>query len=147
MRLANAGVYAVTVTNSFGSAFSSNATLTIIDTLDHFAWGAIPSPRFANHPFGVSIRAMDSINQVFTNFAGSGMLTAPGDMSLQPAISGNFAQGVWTGSLTVPQTFTNLILQANDGAGHIGLANSISIVPAPSLACPLRKLLARVLAR
>jgi hypothetical protein len=77
---------------------------------------------------------MDSINQVFTNFAGSVMLTAPGDMSLQPAISGNFVQGVWTGSLTVPQTFTNLILQANDGAGHIGLANSINIVPAPSLA-------------
>ncbi|HEV2694094.1 MAG TPA: immunoglobulin domain-containing protein, partial [Verrucomicrobiae bacterium] len=133
VQLANAGVYAVTVTNIFGSNASSNAVLNVIDVLDHFAWGSVPSPRFASAPFVTTIRAMDSINQQFTNFTGAVFLTTTNGIPLIPGISGSFTQGAWAGSITVTQMITNLVLRANDGAGHIGLANSIFITIPPSL--------------
>jgi hypothetical protein len=50
-----------------------------------------------------------------------------------PALSGNFVQGVWTGSVKVSQSVTNLVLRAADGFGHTGLANPINIITLPSL--------------
>jgi len=44
VQLTNAGNYAVTVTNLFGLAVSSNATLTVIDVLDHFTWNRCRHP-------------------------------------------------------------------------------------------------------
>jgi hypothetical protein len=133
VQLANAGVYAAAVTNSFGSAASSNATLTVIDVLDHFSWSPIPSPRFVNAPFGVAVQARDSVNQVFTNFAGTISLTSASGVTINPAVSTSFAQGIWTGAVTIPQTVSNLVLEANDGAGHVGLANAINVVGTPTL--------------
>jgi hypothetical protein len=133
VQLVNAGVYALTVTNLFGVAVSSNATLTVIDTLDHFAWGSIPSPRFVNSPFGVSIQAMDSINQLFTNFTGTVALSASGAAPVNPPVSSSFVLGAWAGPVAVGQTATNLILQASDGFGHVGFANVINIMAVPSL--------------
>jgi hypothetical protein len=133
VQLANAGVYALIVTNDFGVTVSSNATLTVFDTLDHFNWSAIPSPRFVNAPFGVTIQAVDSINQVFTNFTGTVSLTAVDGTTVVPSSSGNFVQGVWGGSLTIPQPDSNLVLEANDGAGQTGLANPFTVVMPPAL--------------
>jgi len=133
-QLASAGAYAVTVTNLFGSAASSNATLTVLDVLDHFAWNLIPSPRFVNAPFGVSILAMDSINQLFTNFNRTAQLSATNGVPVNPPVTGGFVQGVWTGSVIIPQAGSNLVLQASDGAGHAGLANPINVIPTPALA-------------
>jgi hypothetical protein len=50
-----------------------------------------------------------------------------------PASSGSFANGVWTGNITVPQTASNMVLLADDGAGHFGLSNpfQVSCVVAP----------------
>ena len=60
-----------------------------------FRLGSIPSPRFVNAPFGVTlIRAVDSINQVFTNFAGAVALTASNGITVNPTTSGGFTQGV-----------------------------------------------------
>jgi len=133
VQLANAGVYALTVTNGFGSAVSSNVTLTVIDTLDHFTWSPVPSPRFVGAPFGVSVQARDSINQLFTNFTGVVFFTVTNGATVKPPTSGSFVQGVWNGPVMVAQTGTNLVLQANDGAGHAGLANAINVLAAPSL--------------
>jgi len=132
-QLANAGVYAVTVTNLFGLAVSSNATLTVNDVLDHFSWNLVPSPRFVNAPFNVSIQAMDSINQLFTNFAGTVLLTTTNGIPASPGASGGFVQGTWTNAITISQPATNLVLQASDGAGHLGLANPINVISPPSL--------------
>jgi len=134
LQLAQAGVYALTASNTYGTAVSSNATLTVIDTLDHFAWNTVPSPRFVNVPFGVTIQAMDSINQVFTNFTGTVALATTNGITLNTSASGNFAQGFWAGSLTIPQTSTNLVLVANDGSGHAGLSSPINVINVPSLA-------------
>jgi subtilase family serine protease len=128
----NAGVYYVTVTNLYGSTNSSNATLTVTG-FDHFAWNPIPSPRFVNAPFAVTILAQDTTNGTFTNFVGTVMLSSTNGIMISPQVSSNFVGGVWNGTITVPQVASGLVLQANDGAGHIGMANAIDVVNPPSV--------------
>jgi subtilase family serine protease len=134
VQLASAGVYVVTVTNAFGIAVSSNAALTVIDLLDHFTWSPVPSPRFVNAPFAVTIQALDSINQLFTNFTGTVALAGTNGTAVNPPVSTSFTQGVWSGTLTITQAVANLVVRANDGAGHVGLANPINVIATPSLA-------------
>jgi hypothetical protein len=131
VQLSQAGNYAVLVTNLYGSILSSNVVLTV--TLDHFAWGSIPSPRFVNTPFSVVIRAQDMTNGLFTNFTSTAILGTTNGIAITPPVSGNFIQGVWTGSVVVSQTASNLVLQANDGLGHFGLANPINVIDLPIL--------------
>jgi hypothetical protein len=50
-----------------------------------------------------------------------------------PTVSGNFTQGVWTGSIRVPQIVSNLVLRADDGLRPTAPANSINVVSVPSL--------------
>jgi len=126
-----AGNYAVLVTNSYGSVLSSNAMLTV--TLDHFAWNPIPSPRFLNTPFAVVIQARDMTNGLFTNFTGTAILGSTNGVAVTPPVSGNFVQGVWTGSMVISQTGSNLVLRANDGLGHFGLANPVNVIRLPNL--------------
>jgi FG-GAP-like repeat/Immunoglobulin domain/IPT/TIG domain len=133
VQLTNAGLYSVTVSNLYGGVISSNATLTVNDVLDHFVWNQIPSPRFLNVPFTVTIQAQDVINAPFTNFIGTVNLTSTNGIAVNPHISANFIQGTWTGSLTITQATSNLTLRADDGFGHFGLANSISVVNLPGL--------------
>jgi hypothetical protein len=131
VQVSQAGNYTVLVTNLSGSIFSSNAVLTV--TLDHFAWNPIPSPRFVNTPFAVTIRAQNPTNGIFTNFTGTAILGTTNGIAVTPSVSGNFVQGVWTGAVVIAQTASNLVLRANDGLGHFGLANPINVVSLPSL--------------
>jgi hypothetical protein len=131
VQLSQAGNYAALVTNLCGSILSSNAVLTV--TLHHFAWGSIPSPRFVNTPFSVIIRAQDLTNGIITNFTGTAILGSTNGVAVTPLVSGNFVQGVWTGAVVISQTASNLVLQANDGLGHFGVANPINVVSLPSL--------------
>jgi hypothetical protein len=101
--------------------------------LDHFAWDSIPSPRFVNTPFAVTIRAQDPTNGIFTNFTGTAFLGSTNGVAITPSVSGNFVQGVWTGAVVISQTASNLVLQADTGFGHYGLANPINILSLPGL--------------
>jgi hypothetical protein len=60
-------------------------------------------------------------------------LSSTNGVAVAPPVSGNFVQGVWTGAVVISQTASNLVLQANDGLGHFGLANPINIINLPSL--------------
>jgi hypothetical protein len=131
VQIGQAGNYTVLVTNLFGSVLSSNAILVV--TLDHFAWNPIPSPRFVNTPFSVVIRAQDLTNGLFTNFTGTAILDSTNGVAVTPPVSGNFVQGVWTGAVMISQTTSNLVLRANDGLGHFGLANPINVISLPRL--------------
>ena len=66
----DSGEYSVVVTNEFGSATSSNATL-LVSALEHFSWESIPSPQYSNLPFAVTITARDEFGSVVSNFTGS----------------------------------------------------------------------------
>ena len=131
LQSSQAGNYAVWVTNISGSTLSSNAMLTI--TPHHFTWNSIPSPRFAGTPFAVGIQARDASNGIFTNFTSFANLSLTNGASVAPIVSGSFIQGVWTGSVVIAQTASNLVLRAGDGQGHFGLANPISVIGLPNL--------------
>ena len=131
VQVGQTGDYTVLVTNLFGSILSSNALLVV--SPDHFAWGHIPSPRFVNTPFSVVIRAQDLTNGIFTNFTGTAILGTTNGVAITPSVSGNFVQGVWTGAVVISQTASNLVLRADDGLGHFGLANRINVINLPSL--------------
>ncbi|HUE37204.1 MAG TPA: hypothetical protein VMO20_07420, partial [Candidatus Acidoferrum sp.] len=114
-----------------GSVTSSNATLMV--TVDHFAWNAIPSPRFLNAPFAVKVTSQDAANGIFSNYTGVIFLSASNGVPFAPTVASNLVQGVWTGTIVVSQTATNLVLRAGDGSGHTGLANPINVVNLPAL--------------
>jgi hypothetical protein len=65
--------------------------------------------------------------------SGTATLGTTNGVAVTPLVSGNFIQGVWTGSVVISQTASNLVLRANDGLGHFGLANPINVVSLPSL--------------
>jgi hypothetical protein len=130
--LTNAGSYSVAVSNQFGSVTSSNATL-IVTRLDHFSWSSIPSPRFINSPFAVTVMAQDITNATFTDFTGTVSLASTNGIPISPQVSGNFINGVWNGTITVPQLVSGLVLKASDDSGHVGLANSFDVVNLPAL--------------
>ena len=127
-----AGIYSVTISNVIGSIISSNAILTI--TPDHFAWKWVSASKFVNVPFSVTIQAQSVGGTVVTNYNGYVNLTSTNGISVTPSISGGFTHGVWTGSVVIPIATSNLVLKADDGFGHYGLANSINVVNPPSLA-------------
>jgi hypothetical protein len=45
-----------------------------------------------------------------------------------PTNSGTFADGVWSGSIAVTQDATNVVLKADDGAGHVALSTSFNMI-------------------
>jgi hypothetical protein len=49
-------------------------------------------------------------------------------LTLTPATAGPFTNGVWTGSLTVQQPGSNVVVIANDGAGHAGSSNPFNVL-------------------
>jgi hypothetical protein len=125
-------LYHVVISNSLGMTVSSNALLTVTG-FDHFGWSPIPSPRFVNGSFPVTVMALDATNAVFTDFAGTVSLSTTNGVSVSPQVSDNFVDGVWSGSILVSQAVSNLVLRADDGDGHVGVANAIDVVNAPSM--------------
>jgi hypothetical protein len=48
-----------------------------------------------------------------------------------------FANGVWSGPVTIPETANSIHLTANDGAGHTGVSNAFdTVLPAPVITSP-----------
>jgi Immunoglobulin I-set domain len=137
VQFAQAGNYAVQVSNVGGATLSSNAVLTVVDKLDHFSWNPILSPRFVNVPITVIVQAQDATNGIFTNFSGTVILSSTNGIPINPAISTAFVQGTWTGSITISQPATNLVLQASDSNGALGVANVIDVDNLPILGLTL----------
>lgn len=51
----------------------------------------------------------------------------PVPIAVIPARSANFAAGTWSGTLTIPVAATSVVLQANDGAGHMGTSGGFDV--------------------
>jgi hypothetical protein len=48
---------------------------------------------------------------------------------VQPAVAGKFGNGVWTGDLTLLEPGTNILLVAEDAAGHTGVSLPLTVEP------------------
>jgi uncharacterized repeat protein (TIGR01451 family) len=75
----------------------------------------------------------EALQQIYTPnvlayVSGSGSLQP---VPITPPNSGNFVNGVWSGSVTVQQPATNVTLQADDGFGHLGVSNPFNVTPTP----------------
>jgi hypothetical protein len=97
--------------------------------LDHFAWSPVASPQRVNHPFLATLTAQDTANATVTNLAGTVALSGTSSTPITPTASGNFIHGMWTGSITVQQVATNLVLWADDGSGHTGSSTPFQVLP------------------
>ncbi|MHC4202662.1 MAG: hypothetical protein ACYSU0_21940, partial [Planctomycetota bacterium] len=52
---------------------------------------------------------------------------APVGVAVQPATSGVFAAGEWTGDVTIPGAVAGIVLTADDGSGHTGQSNVFDV--------------------
>jgi hypothetical protein len=57
---------------------------------------------------------------------------------VSPTSSGAFVNGVWSGNITVLQAATNVVLKADDGAGHMALSTPFNLVTPLRLLSPHR---------
>jgi uncharacterized repeat protein (TIGR01451 family) len=48
-------------------------------------------------------------------------------LAVIPANTATFSNGVWSGTVTVPVPVTNLMLRADDGAGHAGISGGFNV--------------------
>jgi hypothetical protein len=59
-------------------------------------------------------------------------------IAVSPTSSGTFVNGVWSGKVSVLQAATNVVLQADDGAGHVASSNPFNLTTALRLLSPRR---------
>ena len=57
---------------------------------------------------------------------------------ISPNSSGAFVNGVWSGNITASQGATNVVLKADDGAGHTALSTPFSLITSFGLLWPHR---------
>jgi hypothetical protein len=55
---------------------------------------------------------------------------------VSPTGSGAFSSGVWSGNVAAGQAATNVVLKADDGAGHVALSNPFNVVTTLLLLSP-----------
>ncbi|HEX5219981.1 MAG TPA: DUF4082 domain-containing protein, partial [Verrucomicrobiae bacterium] len=104
--------------------------------LERFVWSTVPSPQTNAAPFPVTITAVDHFNNVVSNFNGAVTLSVPAGAptpNINPSSSGNFNQGVWTGSLYVFPAANNVVLRAQTASNLFGLSNPFNVVNPPRL--------------
>jgi hypothetical protein len=135
----DAGTYSVVVTNVYGAVTSSPVQLAILDegppTVDHFAWGLIPSPQFRNVPFVATVLAQDATNGIVSAFNRTLSLaaaTAASGVSVPLSTDhATFVQGIWTEHVAVAETGSNILLRVEEAGGVSGSANPITVLEGP----------------
>ena len=81
--------------------------------------------------------------QVYTNAQGPLVdlryqVVTSNSIAISPSSSGAFGSGVWSGNVTVGQAATNVVLKADDGAGHVALSSPFNVVTTLLLLSPQR---------
>ena len=52
---------------------------------------------------------------------------------ISPTSSGNFVNGIWSGNISLSQVATNVMLKADDRAGHVGTTTPFNVITVPLL--------------
>jgi hypothetical protein len=102
-------------------------------TLHHFDFSAITSPRQAYVPFRIIITAKSSTGAPVRSFTGTVQLSASAagaPLAAEAFSPLKFTSGQWVGEVSVNGPGTNVTLQVNDLAGHTGTSALFLVEPA-----------------
>jgi hypothetical protein len=104
---------------------SSAATVIVnIPPLDHFVFSNIGT-QTAGTSFSITITAKDASNHTLKNYVGSNILNISTG-TISPDNTGNFSNGVWTGSVTLTTAGSGLTLFTT-GSGMSGTSNIFTV--------------------
>ncbi len=124
----------VTVQAAVGSITGTATVHVIAATLDHFTIDVIASPQYAGLPFQVTVRAVDAAGVPVVTYAGTASLSASSGTVTPSSI--NFANGVWTGTVTIPAAGSGRTLRVQDGTA-VGTSNAFDVSSAPACPCTI----------
>ena len=103
-----------------------------------YYWRTDMSSTFPN---GTILQGYESLGDAFPTSADGDkwcmvdlQYSVGGSVPVSPTTTGAFASGTWTGNITVGQPGTGIILDANDGAGHVGNSNAFNVTATADLA-------------
>ena len=121
------------LTNGSIQGMTSAGILVLASAVDHFVFNAISSPQTAGTPVSITIRATDASGNTVPGYAGDVILsgnTGPG--SVTPELI-TFANGTWTGSVTVFGAGGSVRLTCSDFSSppHIGTSAAFVVNPGP----------------
>jgi hypothetical protein len=99
-----------------------------------FQWGPVATPQVQNAPFAVTLTALDA-NGFTANFNGTVNLSALSGTTAIPITPNTaaFANGVWSGNISVTQPAASLHLHLDDGAGHTADSATFDVNAPPPL--------------
>jgi len=118
----------VTLTAGATGFTGGSATTSVLDNdADHFSFSVIASPQTKNSSIPVTITARDASNAIVGGFVGTVALTTNGAVSVAPVVSGTFANGVWTGSISISDIASGVIVTATGPGGATGQSNAFDV--------------------
>jgi uncharacterized repeat protein (TIGR01451 family) len=85
--------------------------------LDHFAWDAIPTPRYKDWPFPVILRALDYLGNRATNGLDSAVITARTENGYLERLQDDFEDGDSVGWTNYNSTFTAIVTNETAAGG------------------------------
>jgi uncharacterized repeat protein (TIGR01451 family) len=119
----------VTISASAAGFVNANGSVTIQDNhLDHFEFAGIPLAQTANQAFAISILAENESGDTLQSYSGSASLLSiglPGG-SIVPTQTGNFTNGLWSGTVSITVTGTNVMVGAQNGSAS-GQSNPFDV--------------------
>jgi len=125
----------VTITKSYtnnkitasgaGKSGSSNVFNIQPNSLTHFSFATITSPKTAGQPFSITIAARDGYDNIVTSFSGTATLS-DNTGSLSPTSTGAFINGEWTGSVTITKSQNDVEITAAQGSAS-GTSNKFNV--------------------
>ncbi|MCL5036183.1 MAG: PQQ-binding-like beta-propeller repeat protein [Chloroflexi bacterium] len=108
-----------------GKSGTSNSFDVNSGSLDHFSFENISSPQAAGQAFSVTITAQDANDNTVTSFGGTADL-ADITGTINPAATGAFTSGSWTGNITITGTSASDTITAT-ASGKSGTSNQFAV--------------------
>ncbi|MBM3134004.1 MAG: hypothetical protein FJZ89_01685 [Chloroflexi bacterium] len=94
--------------------------------LDHFVFAPIGTQQ-AGVAFAITITAQDAYNNIATGYTGSNTL-ADSTATIVPTTTGNFVNGVWSGSVTILKAWGSAVITTT-GSSKLGVSNPFTVTP------------------